>query len=51
MLFTRDAAVLDLAVLYTRIVLPSTWSYAVFNGIISFVNGMGEVRYPTIVNL
>ena len=51
MLFTRDAAVLDLAVLYTRIVLPSTWTYAVFNGIISFVNGMGEVRYPTIVNL
>ena len=51
MLFTRDAAVLNLAVLYTRIVLPSTWTYAVFNGIISFVNGMGEVRYPTIVNL
>lgn len=49
--FYKDAAVLDLAVLYTRIVLPSTWTYAVFNGIISFVNGMGEVRYPTIVNL
>lgn len=50
-LFTRDAAVLDLAALYIRIVLPFTWTYAVFNGIISFVNGMGEVKYPTIINI
>lgn len=50
-LFTRDTAVLDYAVSYIRIVLPFTWCYAVFNGIISFVNGMGEVRFPTIVNL
>lgn len=50
-LFTRDAAVLDIAVRYIRIVLPFTWAFAVFNGIISFVNGMGEVRFPTIVNV
>ena len=49
--FTRDAAVLDIAVRYIRIVLPFTWAYAVFNGIICFVNGMGEVRFPTVVNL
>ena len=50
-LFTREAEVLDIAVRYIRIVLPFTWAYAVFNGIISFVNGMGEVRFPTVVNL
>lgn len=49
--FTKDAEVLDIAVRYIRIVLPFTWSYAVFNCIICFVNGMGEVRFPTVVNL
>lgn len=50
-LFTKDAAVLELAALYIRVVLPSIWTFAVFNCIISFVNGMGEVKYPTIVNM
>lgn len=50
-LFTKDAAVLELAALYIRVVLPSLWTFAVFNGIISFVNGMGEVKYPTIINI
>lgn len=49
--FTDDAAVLDLAVTYIRVVLPFTWMYAVFNGIICFVNGMGEIRYTTVVNI
>lgn len=49
--FTRDARVLELAALYIRVVLPFMWLYAVFNGIIFFVNGIGEVRYPTIVNI
>ena len=40
-----------MAVRYIRIVLPFTWTYAVFNGIICFVNGIGEVKYPTIVNI
>lgn len=50
-LFTDDAAVLDLAVTYIRVVLPFTWMYAVFNGIICFVNGMGEIKYTTVVNI
>ncbi|MBO5337834.1 MAG: MATE family efflux transporter [Lachnospiraceae bacterium] len=49
--FTPDPAVLELAVLYVRVVLPFTWCFGVFNGIISFVNGLGEVKYPTIVNM
>lgn len=49
--FTSDAAVLKMAVRYIWIVLPFTWTYAVFNCMISFVNGIGEVRYPTIANL
>ena len=50
-LFTKDIAVLALAVIYIRVVLPFTWMYAVFNGIICFVNGMGEIKYTTIVNI
>ncbi|MDO5416561.1 MAG: MATE family efflux transporter [Lachnospiraceae bacterium] len=50
-IFTRDEAVLALAVRYIQVVLPFTWAYAVFNGIISFVNGMGKVRFTMIVNL
>lgn len=49
--FTDDAAVLAMGVRYIRVVLPFTWTYAVFNAIICFVNGMGEVKYPTIVNI
>jgi len=33
-IFTKDPAVLEMAALYIRIVLPFTWLYAVFNGII-----------------
>lgn len=50
-LFTPDADVLVLAVKYIHVVLPFTWCYAIFNGIINYANGIGEVRYPTIVNL
>lgn len=50
-LFTNDMEVLDLAVRYIHVVLPFTWMYAVFNGIICFVNGIGEVKYPTVVNV
>ena len=51
MLFTKDSAVLNLAVLYTHVVLPSTWTYAIFNCIIAFINGMGIVKYPTVINI
>ncbi len=50
-LFSRDAAVLDFAQRYTYYVLPFTWGYAVFNCIMCFVNGIGEIRYPTVVNV
>lgn len=50
-LFTKDTAVLDFAQRYIYIVLPFTWAYAVFNGIMCFVNGIGEIRYPTVVNI
>ncbi|MBQ7918770.1 MAG: MATE family efflux transporter [Lachnospiraceae bacterium] len=50
-LFTPDPEVIPLAVTYIRIVLPFTWLYAVFNGIINYVNGVGVVKYPTIVNI
>ncbi len=50
-LFTNDPEVLRLSVRYIHVVLPFTWMYAVFNGIICYVNGIGEVRYPTVVNI
>lgn len=50
-IFTNDPAVLELAMIYLYIVLPFTWPYAIFNTIIYFVNGLGEVKYPTIVNI
>lgn len=50
-LFTNDPEVLELSVRYIHVVLPFTWMYAVFNGIICFVNGAGEVKYPTVVNI
>ena len=50
-LFTQDEAVLKLAVLYARVVLPWYWAYAIFDGIIYFANGIGEIRFPTIVNI
>lgn len=49
--FTKDPAVLDMAALYIRVVLPFTWMYAIFNGIINYVNGIGEVKYTTVVNI
>ena len=48
-LFTGDPAVLEQAATYVRIVLPLTWPFAVYNGIMSFSNGIGRVRYPTVV--
>lgn len=50
-LFTSDPEVLELGVTYMRVVQPFTWCYAVFNGLISLANGLGEMRYPTIVNV
>ena len=50
-LFNKDPGVLFYAIRYIHIVLPFTWAYAVFSGMVSYANGLGEIRYPTIVNL
>ena len=50
-IFNPEQEVLKLAVHYMRIVCPLFWTYAVFNAIISFVNGMGKVKYTMVVNI
>ena len=49
--FTDDAQVIELAMRYVWIVLPFTSVFVVFNGIVCYVNGLGEIRYPTVVNI
>ena len=50
-LFTQEPEVLLLAERYLRVNLPFFWTYTMFNAILSYVNGMGQVRYTTVVNL
>ena len=50
-LFTDDAQVMFYAVRYMRVVMPFCWAYALFNAIISLANAIGEIRYPTIINV
>ncbi|MDE6016823.1 MAG: MATE family efflux transporter [Acetatifactor sp.] len=50
-IFTRDEAVLMYASRYVVVLLLSQWFYAIFNGIICVVNGVGLIRYTTIVNI
>ncbi|MCM1049770.1 MAG: MATE family efflux transporter [Clostridiales bacterium] len=50
-IFTRDEAVLMYAGRYVVVILLSQWFYAIFNGIICIVNGVGLIRYTTIVNI
>lgn len=50
-IFTNDPGVLFYADRYVSIVLLSQWMYAVFNGIMNIVNGVGKVKYTTVVNL
>ena len=50
-IFNKDEAVLLYASRYVVVMLLSQWIYAVFNGIICIVNGVGLIRYTTIVNL
>lgn len=49
--FTKDASVLMYASRYVVTLLLSQWLYAVFNAIVCIVNGVGLVRYTTIVNI
>ena len=50
-LFASDESVLMYANRYVVIILLSQWTFAVFNGIICIVNGVGQVKYTTFVNL
>ena len=50
-IFTRDEAVLMYANRYVVVLLLSQWFYAIFNGIICIVNGVGLIRYSTVVNI
>lgn len=50
-LFNSDPAVLEMATLYVQRTILFVWMFAVFNSILNFVNGMGILTYPTIVNV
>ena len=50
-LFNDNEVIVDYAVRYVRVVLPFYWCYAVFNGIINYVHGVGDIVYPTIINI
>lgn len=50
-IFTRDQQVLTVALHYIHVVLLFNWCYAVFNGIINVANGLGRVKYSTVVNI
>ena len=50
-LFASDEMVLYYADRYVVVILLSQWIYAIFNGIICIVNGIGKVRYTMVVNL
>ena len=50
-IFTKDEAVLMFAGRIVVMILLSQWTYAIFNGIICVVNGVGLIRYTTVANL
>lgn len=49
--FSKEEMVLMYASRYVVTMLLSQWLYAVFNGIMCIVNGVGLVKYTTIVNI
>ncbi len=50
-LFSKDLSVINGASKNLFIMLPFSWTYAVFDTIIYFVNGIGEIKYSTIINI
>ena len=50
-MFTDDEMVLMYATRYTSVQLLSFWMFAVFNSMVCTVNGVGLVRYTTLVNI
>ena len=49
--FSSDEMVLMYASRHVVVMLLSQWFFAIFNCIISIVNGTGKVSYTTIVNI
>ncbi len=50
-IFSKDETVLMYASRYVVVMLLSQWFYAIFNGIMCIVNGLGKVRYTTVINI
>ena len=50
-IFTPEEEVLMYAGRYVVVMLLSQWFYAIFNGIICIVNGVGLIRYSTVINI
>ena len=50
-LFTEDAEAAKYALLCIRIQLPFQWCFCVLNTILNLANGIGAVKYSTIVNM
>ncbi len=50
-IFHPEKEVLDLAVRYIRVVSPFFWLYAVFSATVSYIHGLGVIRFPTWVNI
>lgn len=50
-LFSKDETVLLYASRYVVVTLLSQWAYAVFNSISCIVNGVGQLKYTTLINL
>jgi len=50
-LFSSDEAVLAVANRWVSVQLFSFWMFAVFNTMLCMVNGVGLVRYTTVINL
>lgn len=50
-LFSKDDMVLMYASRYVIVQLLSQWCYAIFNGISCIVNGVGQMRYTTLINI
>ena len=51
MLFTQDVQIQKAAMLYILWTMPFMWIFALCNTMMGIVNGLGIVKYPTIVNL
>lgn len=49
--FTKDEMVLMYASRHVVVMLLSQWLYGIFNGIMCIVNGIGKVKYTTVINI